>query len=552
MRRSIRPAPLLLALLTAPVLAGALPARTVGPQYDVVVRNGRVLDGAGNPWVMADIAVKDGRIARIGQVAGRGREEIDARGAYVAPGFIDMMDHSGYTLRKDGRADNKLLMGVTTVIDGEGGTPVEAAKIPDYFAQIEAQRPAVNFATYYGSHQARLKVIGDSAARATAEQIVAEQAEVAKAMHAGAFGIATALIYPPASFQSTDELIAMAKVAAGCGGFYASHMRDESSDVLKAIDEAVRIGEESGAKVEIFHLKAAYEPLAGKLMPQIVARISSARERGIDIAADMYPYTAGGTGLDATIPSHLFADGEEKGWERLRDPKIREALKREVASGRRPDWSNLVDASGGWNHVVLANAHNAAYDRFNGKDFATIGRALGRDPADAAWDITLAALPKRAMGLYFMMDDGDVRLALRQPWTSIGTDAAAANLGGVDGLGLPHPRSWGTFPRVVGHYVRDTRDLTLPEAVRKMTSWPATRMGLADRGVLRERLRADIVVFDAQKIADRATYADPSAAPTGVRDVLVNGVTELRDGQLTGARAGMVLRHSCSGTLGAI
>jgi N-acyl-D-amino-acid deacylase len=323
-------------------------------------------------------------------------------------------------------------------------------------------------------------------------------------------------------------------------------MRDESSDVLKAIDEAVRIGEESGAKVEIFHLKAAYQPLAGKLMPQIVARISAARERGVDVAADMYPYTAGGTGLDATIPSHLFADGEAKGWERLRDPNVRAALKKEVASGRRPDWSNLVDASGGWSHVVLANAHNSTYDKFNGKDFATIGKELGRDPADAAWDIALAALPKRAMGLYFMMDENDIRLALRQPWTSIGTDAAAAPVGGVDGLGLPHPRSWGTFPRILGHYVRDTHDLTLPQAVRKMTSWPAMRMGLADRGVLREGLRADVVVFDADKIADRSTYEQPSASPAGVLDVLVNGVTELRDGQITGARGGMVLRHQCA------
>ena len=543
-RRAIGRALPFLALISSPLILGAAPP--AAPRYDVVIRGGRVLDGAGNPWVLADVAVKDGRIAKIGQVSGHGREEIDAHGRYVAPGFIDMMDHSGYTLRKDGRADNKLLMGVTSVIDGEGGTPVEAAKIPEYFAQLEKQKIAVNLGTYYGSHQARIKVVGDSAARASPAQIAAEQAEVATAMRAGAFGIGTALIYPPASFQTTDELIAMAKVVARCQGFYASHMRDESSDVLKAIDEAVRIGEESGAKVEIFHLKAAYQPLAGKLMPQIVARIAAARERGVDLAADMYPYTAGGTGLDATIPSHIFADGEEKGWARLRDPKVREALKREVASGRRPDWSNLVDASGGWSHVVLANAHNPQYDRFNGKDFETIGKELGRDPADAAWDIALAALPKRAMGLYFMMDDNDIRLALRQPWTSIGTDAAAATLGGVDGLGLPHPRSWGTFPRILGHYVRDTHDLTLPEAVRKMTSWPATRMGLADRGLVREGLRADIVVFDADKIADRSTYKDPSAPPAGVGDVLVNGVTALRDGHVTGARAGMVLRHSCA------
>ena len=523
------------------LLLGAVQA----PEYDLVIRNGHVFDGAGNPWVTADIAVQNGRIARIGQVIGRGREEIDAHGMDVAPGFIDVMDQSGESLRKDGRADSKLLMGVTTLIAGEGGTPVDADQIEAYFAQLERQGIAVNFGTYYGAGQARVKVMGDGAGRPTPQQISKMQTEVATAMKAGAFGIGTALIYPPDSFQATDDLIALAKVAGRCGGFYASHMRDESSAVLPAIDEAVRIGEASGAKVEIFHLKAAYQPMAGKLMPQIVARIAAARARGVDVAADMYPYVAGGTGVDATIPSHVFAEGQEKGWARMRDPALRAQLKREIAAGPQAGWSNLVQAAGGWDHVVLANAFNPDFDRFNGESFAAIGKALGRDPADAAWDIALAARPRRAMALYFLMDESDVRLALRQPWTSIGTDAAVAPLGKVDAVGLPHPRAWGTFPRVIGHYVRDTHDLTLEDAIHKMTSWPAQRMGLEDRGVLRQGLRADLVVFDPATVRDRSTYAQPIAAPAGIDDVVVNGIVAVRRGVLTESRSGLVLRHRC-------
>ena len=532
-----------LAVAAAALLLGAAPA----PPYDVVIRGGHVLDGAGNPWIAADIAIKDGRIVRIGQVSGRGREEIDARGRDVAPGFIDVMDQSGGGLRKNGGADNKLLMGVTTLIAGEGGTPVPAAEIPAYFGQLERQGIAVNFGTYYGAGQARVAVMGDTAGRPSAAQLEAMRALVATAMKAGTFGIGTPLIYPPDSFQSTDDLIALAKVASRCNGFYASHMRDESDKVLAGIDEAVRIGEESGAKVEIFHLKAAYRPLAGKLMPQIIARIDAARARGVDVAADMYPYIAGGTGVEATVPTHVFADGEAKGWARLRDPAVRAALKREVAAGPQPGWSNLVHAAGGWGNVVLANAFNTQYDRFRGQSFAAIGKALGRDPADAAWDIALAALPHRALALYFLMDERDVQLALQQPWISIGTDAAAsAKIGQMDAVGLPHPRAYGTFPRVIGHYGRDRGLFTVEEAVRKMTGWPAARLGLQDRGLLREGMRADITIFNPKTIIDRATYDAPLLPPTGIDTVIVNGVVAVRNGVSTGSRSGVVLRHPCT------
>ncbi|MGY4395429.1 N-acyl-D-amino-acid deacylase [Sphingomonas sp. UYAg733] len=516
------------------------------PQFDIVIRHGRVLDGAGNPWVAADIAIKDGRIAQIGQVKGSGAKEIDATGLYVSPGFIDMMDQSGEVLLTSGGAENKLRMGVTTLIAGEGGTPVDAAKIPAYFAQLERQGIAVNFGTYYSAAQARVKVMGDAAGHPSPVQLDAMRSEVATAMRAGVFGIATALIYPPDSFQTTDDLIALAKVSGKCGGFYATHMRDESAKLLSGIDEAIRIGEEGGVKVEIFHLKAAYKPLAGKLMPRALARISAARERGVDVAADLYPYTAGGTGIDITVPNWVFADGLAKGWERLKDPAVRARLKREVAAGSQADWSNLVEASGGWDHVVLANAFDPKYDAFDGQSFAAIGKAMGRDPADVAWDIAGAAQPRRAMALFFMMDDADIDLALKQPWTSIGTDAAAsAKFGEVDALGLPHPRAYGTFPRILGFYARDRGLLSLPEAVRKMTSWPAARMGLADRGVLREGLRADLVLFDYAKVAAGSDWKHPVAPPVGIEDVIVNGVLAVTGERATGSRSGMVLRHPC-------
>lgn len=526
----------------AMLLLGAAPA----PAYDIVIRGGRVLDGAGNPWVRADIGIKDGRIARIGRITARGAKEIDATGRYVAPGFIDMMDQSGSVLLAHGAAENKLRMGVTTLIGGEGGTPVPADAIPRYFDDLATRGIAVNFGTYYSATQARVAVMGDGAGTPTPVQLDAMRGLVDRAMQAGAFGISTALMYPPDRFHATEDLVALAKVAAKCGGFYATHMRDESARLLDSIDEAIRIGEESSAKVEIFHLKAAYAPGWGTLMPQAIARIAAARDRGVDVAADLYPYTAAGTGLEGTVPGHVFAQGSEAGLAKLRDPALRAALKRDVAAGSVPGWSSLVEAAGGWKNIVLANAHRPDSVRFHGKNFIEIGAALNKDPADAAWDLMLAALPDRAFALYFVMDQADIDAAIRQPWISIGSDgAAAAVLGELDGMGLPHPRSYGTFARVLADYVRARNILSLEDAVRKMTSWPAQRMGLADRGLLREGLRADVIVFDADTVEDHASWTAPMRPATGIADVIVNGVLTLDQGRHTGARAGMVLRHRC-------
>jgi len=523
-----------------------LVANAPADEYDIVIRGGRVLDGAGNPWIRADVAVKDGRVVSIGQIPGHGTKEIDAKGHYVSPGFIDMMDQSGRVLLKNGAAENKLLMGVTTVIAGEGGPPAAAAEIPQFFKTLESQGISVNYGTYYSATQARVKVMGDGAGSPTAEQLDAMGREVKLAMEAGAFGISSALIYPPSSFQSTSDLITLAKVAAECDGFYATHMRDESENLIQAIEEAVEIGEKGGVKVEIFHLKAAYAPGWGTLMPQAVATINAARARGIDVAADVYPYTAGGTGLEIVAPSWVWADGLEKGIARLRDPKIRERMKKEVAEGSMPGWSNLVHASGGFGNVRLANSFSKKYAPYHGKSLAEIGATLNREPADVAWDIVLEGLPNRSVALYFMMSEQDIETALMQPWVSIGSDAAASEkLGEIDALGLPHPRAYGTFPRIIAEYVKRRPVLSLEDAVRKMTSWPAQRMGLSDRGLIREGMRADIVIFDLDKLDDVASWDAPTALPKGIGTVIVNGKVTIAEGKHTGTKAGQVLRHEC-------
>ncbi|MFC3051618.1 N-acyl-D-amino-acid deacylase family protein [Kordiimonas pumila] len=532
--------------LAVSLLAIWLPSAAVQAEdaaYDVVIRGGHVLDGAGNPWVPADIAIKDGKLAKIGRVTGTGTREIDAHGKYVSPGWIDMMDQSGGIFQTVGLAPNKIAMGVTTVIAGEGGTPVDAADIDAYFTAMQANGISVNFGTYYSATQARVAVIGDSAVDPTPAQLEEMKGLVATAMEAGAMGITTALIYPPSSFHKTENLVELAKVVAKYDGMYASHIRDESSKFLDAVKEAIRIGEESGSGVEIFHMKAAYYPNWGKDMKAAVALIDAARARGVNVAADLYPYVAGGTGLEVSAPSWVFADGEEKALERLQDPKVREQMKKELAAGPQPGWTNMIYVSGGWGHVVLANSYLDEYRQFHGQNFEEISKALGKDPADIAWDIVVKAYPERAMGLYFMMSEEDVETAMKAPWTSIGTDAASSTaLGELDALGLPHPRSYGTFPKVIAEYVRDRKVITLPDAIRKITSWPAERMGLSDRGVLREGLAADVVVFDLDTMKANASWADPTATPEGIEYVLVNGELVLDGGHHTGAAPGKVLR----------
>jgi N-acyl-D-aspartate/D-glutamate deacylase len=519
---------------------GTLFAQPSTSSYDIVIRNGRVLDGMGNPWIAADVAIKDGRFAALGRIEGRGAREIDAANRYVSPGWIDMMDQSGGVLPKNGLAENKLLMGVTTAIGGEGGTPVPAELVGDYFAGLERSGISINFGSYYSETQARTAVIGNTAREPTADELVRMQALMDAAMRGGAMGMTTALIYPPSSYATTAELVEMAKIAARHGGIYATHMRDEGKDLIAAIEEAIAIGERAGLPVEIFHLKAAHQPGWGTLMTQAGRTIDAARARGVDVAADMYVYTAGGTGLEATIPAWAQEGGRARLLERLADADTRARLKREVATGVA-GWSNLVEAAGGWGGVVLVNARNAENARFEGQSIAEIAKLQNKDPADAAWDL-VAQGNGRVMAIYHMMSEGDVETALRFPWTSIGSDAGAAlTAGGQDPTGLTHPRAYGNFPRVISRYVRQRGVLSLEQAIRKMTSWPATRMRLTDRGAIRTGCWADVVIFDYDALQDRATYDQPALSPAGIDYVLVNGHVVIDQGRHTGARPGRVL-----------
>ena len=528
---------------TLALLAGApalLEAQTGAPAYDIVIRNGRVLDGMGNPWIRADVAIRNGRIVLVGTVPGRGAREIDVSGQYVSPGWIDMMDQSGSVLPRSGLAENKLREGVTTALGGEGGTPVSAGQVAEYFSGLERNGISINFGSYFSATQAREAVLGMASRAPTPEELERMRAIVDTALRGGALGLTTALIYPPSSYHTTDELIELAKVASKYGAVYASHIRGEGKELLTSVAEAIRIGEEGGTPVEIFHLKSAWQPGWGKLMPQVGELVGTARARGVDVAADLYVYTAGGTGLEATIPSWAFSGGYDSLRLRLNDPATRTRLKREVETGS-PGWWNIVEASGGWQNVVVVNAQNPANAKYQGKSIAVIAKEMGKDPRDAAWDLVLQGTG-RVMAIYHMMSEPDIRIALQFPWTSIGSDAGAAlEAGKTDVLGLPHPRSYGNFPRVIAKYVRDEHVLTLEEAIRKMTSWPATRMRLAGRGAIKEGYWADITVFDYEKIQDRATYEQPTLFPDGIPYVIVNGQVVIDQGRHTGARPGKVI-----------
>lgn len=527
------------ALVVLLSLAGTALAQT--PEYDIVIRNGRVLDGAGNPWIAADVAIKDGKFVRIGKVFGKGKREIDATGRYVSPGWIDMLDASGGVLMRNPLAESKLQMGVTTGISGEGGTPVPAEKIAEYFAGLEKSGIGMNFATYYSATQARVAVLGQEARDPTSEELDKMKSIVETAMKGGALGISTALIYPPASYSKTEQLIELAKVAGRYGGVYTSHIRGEGAELIEAISEAIEIGEKGGLPVEIYHLKAAYQPGWGTLMRKAGETIEAARSRGVDVAADMYVYTAGGTGLSAVIPAWASEGGNEKLLERLRDPAIRARLKNEIKTGS-PGWWNIVEASGGWENIVLVSAQNEANKKFEGKNLAQIAKEWNKDPADAAFDLVEQGRGGRVSALYYMMSEDDVAAGIKYPWVSFGSDAAASpELVDPDTAGMGHPRGYGNFPRVIARYVREKKVLTLPDAIRKMTSWPATRLRIPSRGLIKEGMWADVVIFDLDTIEDRATYEYPFRTPGGIDYVMVNGRVVIEKGKHTGAKPGMVI-----------
>jgi N-acyl-D-amino-acid deacylase len=529
------------ASVTTPFALGAQNVAQTPTTYDVVIRNGRVLDGAGNPFVLADVGIKDGRFAKIGRITERGKTEIDATGKYVSPGWIDMMDQSGSVLPRNGLAENKLRQGVTTAIGGEGGIPVPAASnVAAYFAGMEKTGISINFGSYYSETQARTAVLGPSSRAPNAAELDRMRAIMDTAMRAGAMGMTTALIYPPSSYATTDELVEIAKVAAKYGGVYASHIRGEGAEVVQSVAELITIAEKAGLPGEVFHLKVAHKPSWGVRMDSIRMIVDAARARNVDVAADMYVYTAGGTGLEATIPSWAFDGGIDSLKARLANPAIRTRLKNEQKTGS-PGWWNIIEAAGGWDGVILVNARNPANARYEQKSLSEIARIMNKEPADAAMDLVLQG-QGRVMAIYHMMGEQDIETALKFPWTSIGSDAGAVmTLGKPDETGLPHPRSFGNATRVIAEYVKKRHVLTLEEAVRKMTSWPATRMRLADRGMIKQGLWADVTIFDLDQLQDRATYDDPMAFPTGIEYVLVNGVVTIDHDKHTGAKAGKVL-----------
>ncbi len=524
------------ALATALVAAVPLTAAPQ-PAYDILITGGRLLDGAGNPWVAANIAISGDRIARIGRFNAPATRVIDATGLYVAPGFIDMMDQSGSVLRRDGTAQSKVRQGVTTLIAGEGGTPVPPADLDQYFATLETQGISANFGTFVSAAQARTAILQSANRDPNPEELERMKAIIEAGMRHGALGLTTALIYPPESYSKTPELVELAKVAARYGGIYASHVRDEGLGALDAIGEAIEIGEKAGLPVEIFHLKVAHRTGWKTLLPRIDALVQAARARGVDITADQYPYTASGTGLDACIPAWAAEGGAAERNKRLHDPAIRARIRDEMKHGS-PGWFNRIEAVGSWKNIVIASMPVSGDQHYVGMTIEDIARERKQPPEDTVMDL-VSGSTAGISALYFMMSEDDVRTAMTYPWVSVGSDAAAGSVETAQGRG--HPRQYGTFPRIIARYVRETPVLTLENAVRRMTSLPAGKLHLAGRGTLVEGNFADITIFDYARIEDTATYESPHQYPKGIPYVLVNGQVVVDKGEHTGARPGRVV-----------
>ena len=529
--------------------------------FDIVIAHGHIIDGTGSPWYSADIGVRDGKIAAIGNLSTAPRKQtIDARGKVVAPGFIDMLGQSELTILVDPRLPSKIYQGITTEVTGEGSSvaPLDDAILhsdhavyehyhitPDwrtfrqYFARIERQGIGINLASYVGATQVRRMVLGDDDKQPTPEQLQQMKELVRQAMRDGAVGLSTSLEYPPAPYAKTDELIALASVASTFGGIYATHMRNESDAVLPAIDEALRIGTEAHIPVEIWHIKVAGKENWGR-MPQVVAKVNAARARGIDVSANTYAYTAWSNGLSAFIPPWAHDGGDTKLIERLRDPATRARIRKDLLTPSQ-SWDNEWQEIPGPEAVEIAVVHNPSLLALQGKTLAEIAKLWNKDPMDALFDLLIEDKAFTSV-VVFGMSEADVVLALQQPWVSIDNDSEGTSPEGILGQEHPHPRAYGTFPRILRKYVREEKKLTLEDAIRKFSALPAQRMRFTDRGVLKAGMCADVVVFDPATIRDLATYENPNQLSQGMEYVLVNGVPVIADGKMTGARPGMVLR----------
>lgn len=544
-------------------LCSFLTASAQTGSYDLIIRNGRIMDGSGNPWYSADLAIQGDHIAFIGKLdKASAKREIDASGLAVAPGFIDMLGQSETPLLIDNRALSKLSQGITTEITGEGGsiapqnaqtlqalaplvTPyhliVDWTDLDGYFRRLEANGTPINLGTYVGAAQVREAILGDVNREPTPDELEKMKALVAQTMQQGALGISTALIYPPGHYAKTEELIELAKVASQYGGIYATHMRSEGQSETAAIQEALRIGREAHLPVEIFHLKVSGKTRWGG-MAKVVEMIQNARDAGQDVTADMYPYLAGATMLASALPPWVANGGLNKLLERLKDPETRARIKSEMASDH-PDWENLYFDSGGASGVMVSSVVNPELKQFAGKTIAEIAAAQKKAPLDALFDFVLAD-NGQTVALYFIASEQDLQYGLKQPWTSIGLDFSEMPLDGPIYQPHTHPRAFGSMPRFLGHYVRDLKLMSLEQGIRKITSLPAQREHLVNRGLLKEGFFADVTIFDPATILDKATYTDPAQLSVGVKYVFVNGQLEFEDGKMTGAMAGRALRRN--------
>ena len=530
-------------------------------QFDVLIKNGRIVDGSGRPAYNADVGIKGQRIVRIGNLRNAtAARTIDARGLVVAPGFIDMLGQSETYLLIDPRGMSKVMMGVTTEITGEGESiaPINERQIKEqedflkrfnldvdwrtldeYFKRLEKQGTGLNLGTFVGATQVREYVVGYDNRAPTSAELESMKNLVAAAMREGALGLSTSLQYIPARFATTDELVELAKVARQYGGIYATHQRSEANAIDESLSEVFEIARRARIPIEIWHLKTAYKKNWGR-MPEILAKIKQARARGLDVTADIYPYVAGSTALSACLPPWAQEGGSEKMLNRLRDPDTRERIKKEISEDHK-DWENIYLGSGGAAGILIGAVVNRDLESMQGKRVSEIAEQQKKDPLDALLDFILADHAQTG-AIYFMMSEDDMRAAMRSPFVSFCTDSGSRATDGPLAGSKSHPRGWGSYPRILGRYVRDEHLLSLETAIHKMTGGPAARVGIKDRGLLRTGMFADISVFNPRTVIDRATFESPNQYPVGIEYVLVNGQISVDKGERTSALAGQVIR----------
>jgi N-acyl-D-aspartate/D-glutamate deacylase len=543
-------------LLAVSTLLAAAP-----PSFDLVITNGHIIDGTGSPWYSGDIGIRHGKIAAIGNLANAARARtIDAHGMVVAPGFIDMLGQSELTILVDPRLPSKIYQGITTEITGEGDSaaPLNDSMVkadqasynhyhitPDwrtmreYFARLEKQGMGINLASYVGATSVRRMVLGDDDKQPNPQQLDQMKELVRQAMRDGAVGVSTSLEYAPAPYAKTDELIALAGEVSKFGGIYATHMRNESDAVLEAIDEALRIGKDGHIPVEIWHIKVAGKANWGR-MPEVVAKINAARAAGVDVTADTYAYTAWFNGLSAFIPPWAHDGGDAKLIERLKDPATRARIKKDLLTPSK-NWDNEWDEIPGPEAVLIGIVQNPRLLPLQGKTLAEVAKIWNKDPLDALFDFLIEDNAFTGVAV-FGMSEPDVVLALQQPWVSVDNDSSGASPEGLLGQEHPHPRGYGTFPRILRKYVREEKKLSLEDAIRKFSALPAQRLRLMDRGVLKAGMWADVVIFDPATVRDVATFENPNQLSQGMEYVLVNGVPVIEGSKMTGKLPGKVLR----------